>query len=84
MITYLQKNSMTFHQIHKGMINTSFKQIHKAMVNTFGEDFPSYSTVKKWAAEFKLCRDSTEDVPWSVTLTTDEQVDTAWFWMTDQ
>ena len=59
----------------KGM---SPKEILEDMVQTLGEDSPSYSTIKKWAAEFKRGRDSTEDDPRSgrpKTPTTDEQVD---------
>ena len=46
------------------------------MVQILVEDFPSYAIVK-WAVEFKLSRDSTDD-HWSghpKTSTTDEQVD---------
>ncbi|UYV67830.1 hypothetical protein LAZ67_5002166, partial [Cordylochernes scorpioides] len=37
------------------------KEIHEDMVDTLREDVPSYSTVKKWIAAFKLGRISTED-----------------------
>ncbi|UYV75229.1 hypothetical protein LAZ67_12002992 [Cordylochernes scorpioides] len=42
----------------KGM---SPKEIYEDMVDTLREDAPSYSTVKKWVAAFKLGRISTED-----------------------
>ncbi|UYV75022.1 hypothetical protein LAZ67_12002126 [Cordylochernes scorpioides] len=42
----------------KGM---SPKEIYEGMVDTLREDAPSYSTVKKWVAAFKLGRISTED-----------------------
>ncbi|UYV68774.1 hypothetical protein LAZ67_6000819 [Cordylochernes scorpioides] len=42
----------------KGM---SPKEIYEDMVDTLREDVPSYSTVKKWVAAFKLGRISTED-----------------------
>jgi len=38
-------------------------QIHADMVSTLGDDAPSFSTVKKWAAEFKRGRESLEDDP---------------------
>ena len=34
-------------------------------METLGKASPSYSTVKKWAAEFKRGRGSVEDVGWS-------------------
>ncbi|UYV61976.1 hypothetical protein LAZ67_1007240 [Cordylochernes scorpioides] len=37
------------------------KEIYEDMVDTLREDAPSYSTVKKWVAAFKLRRISTED-----------------------
>ena len=57
------------------------------MVQILAEDLPSDSTVKKWAAEFKWCKDSTEDdsqfgcpkIP-----TTDEQVDTIYHMVLDE
>jgi len=33
------------------------------MAETLGGDAPSYSTIKKWAADFKRARESTEDDP---------------------
>ncbi|UYV80949.1 hypothetical protein LAZ67_19002257 [Cordylochernes scorpioides] len=42
----------------KGM---SPKEIYEGIVDTLREDDPSYSTVKKWVAAFKLGRISTED-----------------------
>ncbi|UYV81866.1 hypothetical protein LAZ67_20002728 [Cordylochernes scorpioides] len=37
------------------------KEIYEDMVDTLREDVPSYSTVKKWVAAFKLGRISTKD-----------------------
>ncbi|UYV68372.1 hypothetical protein LAZ67_5004121 [Cordylochernes scorpioides] len=37
------------------------KEIYEDMVDTLREDFPSYSTVKKWVAAFILGRINTED-----------------------
>ncbi|UYV79005.1 hypothetical protein LAZ67_17000627 [Cordylochernes scorpioides] len=42
----------------KGMLPN---EIYEDMVDTLREDSPSYSTVKKWVAAFKLGRISTED-----------------------
>ena len=42
----------------KGM---SPKEIHEDFMETLGKESPSYSTVKKWAAEFTRGRESTED-----------------------
>ncbi|CAK1599713.1 unnamed protein product [Parnassius mnemosyne] len=39
----------------------SSKGIHSDLVETLGDSAPSYSTVARWAKEFKLGRTSTED-----------------------
>ena len=44
----------------KGLIP---KKIHEDMVATLRDAAPSYSMVKKWAADFKQGRDSLEDDP---------------------
>ena len=41
------------------------KEIHEYFFETLGEESSSYSTVKKWAAEFKRGRESVEDEGWS-------------------
>lgn len=54
------------------------KEVHDDMVETLGAEAPSYSTVKKWAAEFKRGRESLEDDPRSgrpATVTTEESID---------
>ena len=42
----------------------SLKKIHD-FIKTLGDESPSYSTVKKWAAEFRIGRESMEDYEWS-------------------
>ena len=39
----------------------SNKEIHVDIVYTLGEDSPCCFTVKKWVADFKLGRESTDD-----------------------
>ena len=39
----------------------SAREIHEDVMKTLGNESPSYSTVKKWAAEFKRGRESIED-----------------------
>ncbi|XP_041369556.1 protein GVQW3-like [Gigantopelta aegis] len=59
---------------HKGLTP---KEIHEDMVITVGEDAPSYSMVKTWAAEFKRGRESLEDdtrLGRPVTVTTQETI----------
>ena len=41
------------------------KEIHDDMVKTLGEDSLCYSTVKKWVADFKQDRESTDDDAWT-------------------
>ena len=54
------------------------KEIHEDFMKTFGNESPSYSTVKKWAAEFKRGSESVEDDARSgrpIDATTDENVE---------
>lgn len=54
------------------------KDIHQDMVSTLGESAPSYSSVKKWVAEFKRGRESIKDDPRSgrpTSSTTKENID---------
>ncbi|XP_041354235.1 protein GVQW3-like [Gigantopelta aegis] len=60
-----------------GLNGLTPKEIHEDMVVTLGEDAPSYSMVKKWAAEFKHGRKSLKDDSRSgrpVTDTTQETI----------
>ena len=56
----------------------SLKEIHDNFNKTLGDESPSYSLVKKWAAEFRRGRQSFEDYEWSGPLkeaTTDKNVE---------
>jgi hypothetical protein len=35
-------------------------EIHSKFIKVYGDSSPSFSTIKKWAAEFKRCRTSLE------------------------
>jgi transposase len=39
------------------------KEIYSKFINVYGGSSPSFSTIKKWAAEFKRGRTSLEDDP---------------------
>ena len=39
------------------------KEIHSKFIKFYGDSSPSFSTIKKWAAEFKRGRTSLEDDP---------------------
>src|SRR4051812_43853416 len=43
--------------------NIQPQQIHNRMIVVYGEDVPSYATVKRWTAEFRRGRKSLEDEP---------------------
>ena len=45
--------------------NVSPQQIHNPMTVVYGENAPSYATVKRWAAEFHRGRKSFEGEPLS-------------------
>ena len=54
------------------------KEIHEDFMKTIGNESPSYSTVKQWAAEFKRGRQGIEDDAKSLRskdATTDENVE---------
>jgi transposase len=38
-------------------------EIHSKFINVYGDSSPSFSTIKKWAAEFESGRTSLEDDP---------------------
>jgi TusA-related sulfurtransferase len=39
------------------------KEIHSEFIKVYGDSSPSFSTIKKWAAEFKHACTSLEDDP---------------------
>jgi histone-lysine N-methyltransferase SETMAR len=39
------------------------KEIHSKFIKVYGDSSPSFSTIKKWVAEFKRGRTSLEDDP---------------------
>jgi len=43
--------------------NVQPQQIHNRMIVVYGDQAPSYATVKRWAAEFRRGRTSLEDEP---------------------
>ena len=53
------------------------KKIHDDFIEILGDESPSYSTVKKWAAEFRRGRERVEDYEWSgcPKETTDENIE---------
>jgi hypothetical protein len=38
-------------------------EIHSKFIKVYGDSYPSFSTIKKWAAEFKRGHTSLEDDP---------------------
>ena len=60
------------------------KESHEDFMETLWEESPSYSKVKKWAAEFKRGREGFEDDGWSnqpKEATTDENVKVVTPWL---
>ena len=64
--------------IFNKVMTPNCKEIHEDFMKTLGNESPSYSTVKKWAAEFKRGGESIEDDARSGSpkdATTDENVE---------
>ena len=60
---HLQMEKLEIRAIIKYFCNKGMppKEIHEDFMETPGKESPSYSTVKKWTAEFKRVRESVED-----------------------
>ena len=58
------------------------KQIHSKFIKVYGDSFPSFSTIKKWAFEFKHGRTSLEDDPREVQHQKSLNKCTIWYWIT--
>jgi len=62
-------------------------EIHSKFIKVYGASSPSFSTIKKWAAEFKRDRTNLEDDPREGRpkgATTPEIIEQVykWYWMT--
>ena len=62
-------------------------EIHSKFIKVYGASSPSFSTIKKWAAEFKHGRTSLKDDPCEgcpKSATTPEIIEQVykWYWMT--
>lgn len=77
---FLQMDNVSNRSVirYLGLKGLTPKEVHEDMVATVGSEAPSYSTVKKWSAEFKRGRESLEDDHRSgrpVTATTEESIE---------
>jgi histone-lysine N-methyltransferase SETMAR len=61
-------------------------EIHSKFIKVYGDSSTSFSTIKKWAAEFKRGRTSLEDDPREGRQKVQHQKSlnkcTIWYWMT--
>jgi histone-lysine N-methyltransferase SETMAR len=65
------------------------KEIHSKLIKVYGNSSPSFSTIKKWAAEFKRGRTSLEDDPREEVQKLQQHQKvlnkcTIWHWMTGE
>jgi hypothetical protein len=57
-------------------------EIHLKFIKVYGDSSPSFSTIKKWAFEFKHGRTSLEDDPREVQHQKSLNKCTIWYWIT--
>jgi len=58
-------DKIEYHAVIKLFVKEGLTQneIHSKFIKVYGDSSPSFSTIKKWAAEFKRGRTSLEDDP---------------------
>jgi len=58
-------DKIEYHPVIKFFVKEGLmpNEIHSKFIKVYGEFSPSFSTIKKWAAEFKLGRTCHEDDP---------------------
>jgi len=61
----LEMDKIEYREIIKFFAKEGSKpnEIHSKFIKVYGDSSPSFSTIKKWAAEFKCGRTSHEDDP---------------------
>jgi len=59
----LKLDKIEYHAVIKFFVKEGLtpKEIHLKFIKVYGDSSPSFSTIKKWAAEFKCGRTSLED-----------------------
>jgi transposase len=59
----LKMDKFEYRAVIKFFVNEGLtpKEIHSNFIKVYGDSSPSFSTIKKWAAEFKHGRTSLED-----------------------
>ena len=61
----LKMDKIEYRAVIKFFVKEGLKpnEIHSKFINVFGDSSPSFSKIKKWAAEFKHGHTSIEDDP---------------------
>jgi len=61
----LKMNKIEYHAVIKFFVKEGLtpNEIHSKFIKVYEDSSPSFSTIKKWAAEFKRGRTSLEDDP---------------------
>jgi hypothetical protein len=62
---YLKMDKIEYHAVKKLFVKEGLtpNEIHSKFIKVYGDSSPSFSTTKKWAAEFKRGHTSLEDGP---------------------